>query len=470
MSIPFDNTYAKLPEAFYQRVDPSPVSAPKVIALNRDLADSLGIDPEALTAGVLGGNVVPEGADPLGMAYSGHQFGGFSPQLGDGRAILLGEVIDQGGIRRDIQLKGSGPTPWSRRGDGRSALGPVLREYLVSEWMHTVGVPTTRALAAVVSGDRVARETMLPGGVFTRVASSHIRVGTFQYFAARQDLENLKILADYVIERHYPEIRESENPYLELLRSVTERQAALVAHWMSFGFIHGVMNTDNASVSGETIDYGPCAFMDDYDPMKVFSSIDRGGRYAYSNQAPIAQWNLARLAETLLPLVSEDEEESIKLVTGVLEAFPDLYQAELIRRLTAKIGLSQNSEDAWPLVESLLERMTEDKADFTLVFRHLGNDEAFLAQFSDLAATNDWLSRWRAAEPDLDLARQSNPIYIPRNHRIEQVIVAAQTGDFAPFHQLQKVLESPFEDRQEFSDFEAAPEPEEVVQATFCGT
>lgn len=480
MIFPFDNSYARLPDAFFAPVTPAPVSAPVMIRLNHGLAAELGIDlarldsPEGLA--VLSGNQVPDGADPIAMAYSGHQFGGFSPQLGDGRAVLLGEVVGKDGIRWDIQLKGSGPTPFSRRGDGRSALGPVLREYLVSEAMHALGVPTTRALAAVASGEKVAREGMTPGGVFTRVARSHIRIGTFQWFAARRDHENLRVLADHVIDRHYPGAKTLENPYLALLDGVIGRQADLVAHWMQLGFIHGVMNTDNMAVSGETIDYGPCAFLDVYDPAKRFSFIDQQGRYAFANQGQIAHWNLTRLAEALLPLLGDDAEESISLAETALDRFPDLHQEALQRRLVAKIGLDGSDPADWGLVQQLLAAMEAGEADFTLVFRHLagalesGIDEPVLSLFKQSDAITAWLNAWRARTPALALMRQSNPIFIPRNHRIEEAIQAGNRGDFEPFHRLNEVLRRPFDEQPEFAEYEAAPAPGEVVTATFCGT
>ncbi len=483
MPFPFDNTYSRLPDAFFEPVEPTPVSAPQLILRNDALAAELGIAPDDLTVGILSGNQIPEGATPLAMAYSGHQFGGFSPQLGDGRAILLGEVIDSSGVRRDIQLKGPGPTPFSRRGDGRSALGPVLREYIVSEAMHALGVPTTRALAAVTSGDRVRRETMQAGGVFTRVAQSHIRVGTFQWFAARQDFENLKILADYVIDRHYPECKQDENPYRALLVNVIKRQAELIGHWMQLGFIHGVMNTDNCSVVGDTIDYGPCAFMDDYDPLKKFSSIDQQGRYAFENQAPIAQWNLTRFAETLLPLLADDQAKAIEFAEEHLNAFPDMFQAALSLRLAAKIGIASPNDDDWTMVEALLTTMADDDADFTLTFRHLSAalgrtpiEDALHSQFKNTEAISGWLDRWRtrmqAIVPNeaFALMRRSNPIFIPRNHRVEEVIAAGYEGNFAPFHKLHAVLKNPFTEQPENAEFENAPTPDEVVCATFCGT
>ena len=482
----FDNSYSRLPDAFFSRTKPTPVSAPKMIQLNHELASELGIDtsrldsPEGLA--ILAGNQLAEGSEPLAMAYSGHQFGGFSPQLGDGRAILLGEVVGKEKIRYDIQLKGSGPTPFSRRGDGRSALGPVLREFMVSEAMAALGVPTTRALAAVASGDQVAREGFEPGGIFTRVANSHVRIGTFQWFAAREDHDNLKILADYVIDRHYPDVQQEENPYQALLEGLIERQASLIAHWMQLGFIHGVMNTDNMTVSGETIDYGPCAFLDNYEAAKRFSSIDRQGRYAFSNQGPIGHWNLTRFAETLLPLLDDDREKAIGAAEAALGRFPELYQNALQERFVAKIGIERGDTSDWRMVETLLTAMEEGEADFTQVFRHLpaalpvGNDQVLVRLFNQPAAIVSWLEAWRDRLQQLDadqavtLMRQTNPVYIPRNHRVEQAIEAGNRGDMTLFHQLNQVLQDPFNEQTEFSDYEAAPTPAEVVQATFCGT
>lgn len=372
---PFDNSYARLPETFYARLNPTPVFAPRLIRLNRQLARQLNLDPDALATPegleILAGIKVPDRAEPIAMAYAGHQFGSFVPQLGDGRAILLGEVVDRDGRRRDIQLKGSGPTPFSRRGDGRAALGPVLREYIVSEAMAALGIPTTRALAAVKTGEMVWRETPLPGAVLTRVASSHIRVGTFQYFAARGDGESVRRLADYVIARHYPEAATAGNSYLALLDCVSTRQASLIAQWMLVGFIHGVMNTDNMSVAGETIDYGPCAFMDAYHPGAVYSSIDAIGRYAYANQPIIAQWNLARLAETLLPLFAQDEEAAVKQAQDVIAAFPGKFEIAYTEGLRRKLGLLTAQPEDRSLAQDLLERMAANGADFTLTFRRL---------------------------------------------------------------------------------------------------
>jgi len=487
MLFPFDNTYARLPEAFFARVDPSPVRDPRWIALNRELATELGLDLAGLEGdaglAIFAGNQIPAGAEPISTAYAGHQFGGFSPQLGDGRAILLGEVIGRDGIRRDIQLKGAGPTPFSRRGDGRSALGPVLREYLVSEAMVALGVPTTRALAAVWSGDSVYREEIEPGGVFTRVAQSHLRVGTFEFFASRGDVANLKILTDYAIARHYPEAQDAEIPALALLEGVMARQARLIARWLSLGFIHGVMNTDNTSISGETIDYGPCAFLDTFDPAKRFSFIDERGRYAYGNQANIALWNLTRLAEALLPLFGEDEEAAVNRAREALQRYAGIYQSAWTEAFAAKLGIGEAYAEDVEVIHPLLELMREQEADFTLVFRHLASAieedaAAILTQFREPAPAIIWLSDWRAhlrnrgigAEHARALMRQTNPIFIPRNHRIEEVIQAGRTGDFGPFQRLHEILRRPYDEQPEHTEYETPPQPHEVVQATFCGT
>jgi uncharacterized protein YdiU (UPF0061 family) len=487
---PFDNTYAALPDGFFARVAPTPVSSPKLIKLNRPLALHLGLDPEFLSspegAEILAGKRVPDGADPIAMAYAGHQFGHFVPQLGDGRAILLGEVIDADGVRRDIQLKGSGPTPFSRRGDGRAALGPVLREYVVSEAMAALGIPTTRSLAAVVTGENVVRETLLPGAVLTRVASSHIRVGTFQYFAARSDVAGVRRLADHVIARHYPDIANAERPYHALLDTVIGRQAELVARWLLVGFIHGVMNTDNTSISGETIDYGPCAFMDNYDPATVFSSIDEMGRYAYGNQPRIALWNLTRFAECLLPLFSDDQEKAIAEAQSALGGFGEKFDAAYYAGLRSKLGLFTARDDDPDLANDLLKAMAENAADFTLTFRRLSDaaldpagDAEVQKLFADPAAYDAWATRWRqriAEEPQDAAARQAamravNPAFIPRNHRVEAVIEAAvNRNDFAPFEQLLAVLAKPFEDQPAFAGYAEPPKPDERVLQTFCGT
>jgi uncharacterized protein YdiU (UPF0061 family) len=487
---PFQNTYAALPANFFARVAPTPVAAPRLIKLNRPLAVHLGLDPDVLSspegAEILAGKRVPDGADPIAMAYAGHQFGHFVPQLGDGRAILLGEVIDADGVRRDIQLKGSGPTPFSRRGDGRAALGPVLREYIVSEAMFALGIPTTRSLAAVITGENVMRETMLPGAVLTRVASSHIRVGTFQFFAARGDTDGIRTLADHAIARHYPDAAKAERPYHALLEGVVARQANLVARWLLVGFIHGVMNTDNSSISGETIDYGPCAFMDDYDPGQVFSSIDEQGRYAYANQPRIALWNLTRLAECLLPLFSDDKDKAIEQAQLILGEFAEKFSAAYQAGLRAKIGLFTQRDGDEALVQDFLDAMAKNQADFTLTFRHLAEaalgadgEENARAQFTDPAAFTEWAVRWRqriADEPQSGTERHAamravNPAFIPRNHRVEAVIQAAvNNDDYAPFEELLAVLAKPFDDQPQFAAYADPPQPDQRVTQTFCGT
>ncbi|MCC8969910.1 protein adenylyltransferase SelO [Bradyrhizobium brasilense] len=485
---PFQNTYSALPANFFARVAPTPVAAPRLIKLNRPLAIQLRLDPDLLStpegAEILAGKRLPDGADPIAMAYAGHQFGHFVPQLGDGRAILLGEVIDKDGVRRDIQLKGSGPTPFSRRGDGRAALGPVLREYIVSEAMFALGIPTTRSLAAVVTGEPVMRETALPGAVLTRVAASHIRVGTFQFFAARGDTDGVRALADHVIARHYPELKDAAQPYHALLAGVVARQAALVARWLLVGFIHGVMNTDNTSISGETIDYGPCAFLDAYNPAQVFSSIDEMGRYAYANQPRIALWNLTRLAECLLPLFADEQEKAIEQAQVILGEFPEKFTAAYNTGLRAKVGLFTVRDGDEALIQDLLDAMAKNAADFTLTFRHLGeaaSDDAAdaRAQFTDPAVFDEWAARWRARlalEPQAPAERKAamqavNPAFIPRNHRIEAVIAAAvNSDDYAPFEELLTVLAKPFEDQPQFAAYADPPLPEQRVTQTFCGT
>ena len=487
---PFKNTYARLPDRFFARVAPTPVAAPRLVRLNRELALHLGLDPDWLASPegveILAGKRVPEGAEPLAMAYAGHQFGHFVPQLGDGRAILLGEVVDRDGVRRDIQLKGSGPTPFSRRGDGRAALGPVLREYVVSEAMAALGIPTTRTLAAVITGEAVIRDTLLPGAVLTRVASSHIRVGTFQFFAARRDIKGVRLLADYVIARHYPQAAETDRPYRTLLDQVIERQADLIARWLLVGFIHGVMNTDNMSIAGETIDYGPCAFMDAYDAATVFSSIDHYGRYAYGNQPRIAQWNLTRLAEALLPLLSDDEDKAVAEAQEALDAFAARFETAFYAGLRKKLGLFTERDGDVALARDLLEAMAENQADFTLTFRRLSDaaagpegDEAVRRLFANPSAYDGWAARWRERlmdEPQDGAIRQAamravNPAYIPRNHRVEAVIEAAvERGDFTLFDELLTVLSKPYEDQPAFAHYADPPEPHERVCQTFCGT
>ena len=471
-AVPFDNSYARLPGSMHVGVDPTPVSAPRLIRVNEPLARELGINPAALTAEVAVGNALLPGSTPIAQAYAGHQFGNFVPQLGDGRAILLGEVVDVNGRRRDIQLKGSGRTPFSRGGDGRAALGPVLREYLVSEAMNALGIPTTRALMAATTGERVYRDDVLPGAVLTRVAASHIRVGTFQFFAARKDHESLTLLIDHVIERHYPELKGAENPALALLDAVMEAQGSLVARWVQVGFIHGVMNTDNSSVSGETIDYGPCAFMDAYDPDTVFSSIDTYGRYAYQNQAPIAQWNMARLAETLLAFLSESREEAIRIATERVEAFPAIYTKYWLAGFRKKIGLVSEGDGDLELIQGLLDAMQMARADFTVTFRGLSKGE-------EPEALKDWIPAWRErlardpqlAEERLTLMRSVNPAYVPRNHLVEEMISAAvENQDYAPFETMLRVLMNPYEEQSGSEKYAALPPESETGYRTFCGT
>jgi len=485
MTIPFDNTYARLPGRFFAKQIPATVPAPTLIKVNLALAKVLAIDPAWLTSpegvAVLAGNAVPAGAEPIAQAYAGHQFAHFVPQLGDGRAILLGEVVGSDGVRRDLQLKGAGRTAFSRGGDGKAALGPVLREYLVSEAMTALGVPSTRALAAVRTGERVQRETPLAGAVLTRVAASHLRVGTFQYFAARDDREGVRELADFAITRHYPAAAGEANHYLALLRGVIDAQADLIASWLHLGFIHGVMNTDNMAISGETIDFGPCAFMDAFHPQCVFSAIDRGARYAWGNQPTIGQWNLTRLAETLLPLLADSVEEATALAETALAGFPEKFESRYLAGFRAKLGLDADvgGDGGAAFLKATLGALAEQEVDFTLFFRHLtrvadGEDPADLvALFTDPARGVAWLEEWRAvAAPAENLAamRAANPIRIPRNHRIEEAIQHGYRGDFAPFHRLVDALADPYAERPEFADFERPPTPEERVTRTFCGT
>jgi uncharacterized protein YdiU (UPF0061 family) len=470
MHIPFDNTYAALPPVFFSSQKPTPVRAPHLLAYNDDLADLLGLqaaDPTDL-AQVFSGNALPDGSTPIAQLYAGHQFGHYNPQLGDGRAVLLGEVIGTDGKRRDIQLKGSGPTPYSRMGDGRAWLGPVLREYVVSEAMHALGIPTTRALAAVATGEPVYREGALPGAVLTRVAASHLRVGTFQVFAARSDTRSLQQLTDYAIARHYPD---ADGP-MGLLTAVRDAQAALIAKWMSVGFIHGVMNTDNCAISGETIDYGPCAFLDTYHPDTVFSSIDRQGRYAYANQPDIIVWNLAQLATALIQIMP-DRDAAVEQATAIIHATPALIRAHWLHLFGRKIGLATAQENDTALISDLLTRMANEKADFTNTFRALATGTA-RDQFTDPTAYDTWHTSWQArlaTEPDPQtLMTAANPALIPRNHRIEQMIEAAVAGDMAPFHRLLSALAAPFADTPTVADLARPPLETEIVPATFCGT
>ncbi|MEP3524880.1 MAG: protein adenylyltransferase SelO [Hyphomicrobiales bacterium] len=487
LPIQFDNSYAKLPDIFYVKQLPQPVAAPHLIKLNEELAALLGVDLDFLSTpdglAMLSGNQMPQGASPLAMAYAGHQFGHFVPQLGDGRANLLGEVIGCDGIRRDIQLKGAGQTPFSRMGDGRAALGPILREYIVSEAMHTLGVPTTRALAAVTTGEQVARETFLPGAILTRVAQSHIRVGTFQYFAARQDKEALKILADHVIERHYPEAAKAHEPYVDLITAVLTRQASLIAKWMSLGFIHGVMNTDNMSIAGETIDYGPCAFMDVYHPKTVFSSVDQMGRYAFGNQPGIAHWNLVQFAQCLLPLLDEVSDKAIAKAQEAINQFPGKFEAALGDELRKKIGLAKSQDNDLALAQDLLDLMAENEADFTLTFsslsRYVDSSDGDNPHFKKPAAFEEWVVRWRArlneeniSGPEMvDRLGAANPVIIPRNHLVEEAIRAAEDNqDFTVFEALTEAMSHPFDEKFEDTNYALPPRAEQIVHRTFCGT
>lgn len=472
--ISFENTYARLPGHFYTKLAPTPVAAPTLIKSNHPLAVRLGIDPTDLddpeTIASLAGNGVPEGAEPLAMAYAGHQFGGWNPKLGDGRALLLGEVVAPDGERFDLQLKGSGPTPYSRMGDGRAPLGPVLREYIVSEAMAALGVPTTRTLAAVSTGEQVFREGPSPGAVLTRVAASHVRIGTFQYFAARGDTDSVRTLADYVIERHYPELSAHPNPYPDLLRAVVSGTATLIAKWMSLGFIHGVMNTDNMTISGETIDYGPCAFMDEYEPSKVFSSIDQFGRYAYANQPRIAQWNLACFAQCLLELMSADEDEQIRVAQGAIDQFPEMYSEAWLGEMCAKTGLGDQDEEDAQVITTLLEMMADENADFTLTFRGLSDGSAE-EQFADKSRFHSWVEAWktRGGGFSADLNNR-NPVFIPRNHQVEAAIAAGLSGDFMPFEKLLSAVTDPFTARSDLMQLAEPPSPAERITRTFCGT
>jgi uncharacterized protein YdiU (UPF0061 family) len=484
----FDNSFARELEGFYVPWKAAQVARPSLMKFNRELAEELRLDVDALDSGegakIFAGNEAPEGAAPLAQAYAGHQFGNFVPQLGDGRALLLGEVVDIHGRRRDIQLKGSGRTPFSRSGDGLAALGPVLREYLIGEAMHALGIPTTRALAAVTTGEPVYRETTLPGAVLTRVAASHIRVGTFQYFAARGELDNVHRLADYVIARHYPELQNHVTPYLALLERVAGRQASLIASWMHVGFIHGVMNTDNMSISGETIDYGPCAFMDHYDPATVFSSIDYRGRYCYANQPKIAQWNLARLAETLLPLIDSDNDRAISRALEVINRFPEKYEHHWLLGMRAKLGLAGEDASDSALAAGFLAAMEGNHIDWTLAFRHLadaaaGREEKIRALFSNAPTFRLWHDQWQLRLAQEALApseraqemRRVNPAFIPRNHRVEEALSAAvERSDYEPFDRLLKILARPFDDQPESAAYaEPAPDGSERYR-TFCGT
>jgi uncharacterized protein YdiU (UPF0061 family) len=488
----FDNSYA-LMEGMSVPWQPAAVPAPRWLHLNRALADELGLDADALATdeglAVLAGNRVPDGATPVAQAYAGHQFGGFSPQLGDGRALLLGEVLDRTGQRRDIAFKGSGRTPFSRGGDGKAAVGPVLREVLISEAMHALGIPTTRSLAAVATGETIRRERPLPGAILTRVAASHIRVGSFQFFAARRDTERLRQLAEHAIARHDPALVGREDRFIAFYEAVVQRQARLVAQWMSVGFIHGVMNTDNMTVSGETIDYGPCAFMEAYDPQTVFSSIDTHGRYAFGNQPGIAQWNLARLAETLLPLFHADDEQALAAATRALDGFGERFSSHWLNLHRLKLGLRVGGDDDEAdraLVNDLLQLMHQHRVDFTLGFRRLssklrGAPQDWLALWGEQqAATGDWLARWQqrldaqgeSAVEVADRMDATNPLFIPRNHLVENALDAASgSGDLRAFERLLAIVTDPYTERSEDAPAALPGTPEQTAgYRTFCGT
>lgn len=489
-TLPFKHTYAELPPRCWQRVDPAPVKTPRLLALNLPLAEQLGIADAVQgedAIAMFAGNRVPAEARPLAMAYAGHQFGHFVPQLGDGRAILLGELVDANGQRRDLQLKGAGPTAFSRNGDGRAAIGPVLREYLLSEAMQALGIPTTRSLAAVATGEMVMREGPVPGAVLARVAASHVRVGTFQFFAARGDLEVVRLLVGHVIGRHYPALAQAERPALALLEAVTTRQADLVARWMHVGFVHGVMNTDNTTISGETIDYGPCAFIDEYRPDKVFSSIDRHGRYAFGNQAAVMRWNLARLAECLLPLIDEDAEVALPMASAAIDAFTGLFQRAWLDGMRGKLGLTTTQPGDEALAGDFLAALQEVEADYTLAFRDLalivGDDVGVRTDGTPPAlpatpAMDAWTLRWRsrlATEPLARGRREAsmaavNPAVIARNHQVAHALAAAEQGELAPFDALLAAIRRPFEDDPATRAYQRPPAPSQRVHQTFCGT
>ncbi len=473
-----DHSYARLPALFHESLEPTPVREPRMVVFNHPLAQSLGLDAAALEdqAAIFAGNELPGGAAPLAQAYAGHQYGHFTG-LGDGRAILLGEQITPTGERFDVQLKGSGPTPFSRRGDGRAALGPMLREYIISEAMHALGIPTTRSLAVVTTGEKVFRQESLPGAVLTRIAASHIRVGTFEWAAAHGDKEALQALADYTLQRHYPELATAEAPYLALLEGVMERQARLIAQWQCVGFIHGVMNTDNVALSGETIDYGPCAFMDAFDPATVFSSIDRNGRYAYGNQPQIAQWNLARLAEALLPLLHADEKQALEVANAAIDGFKTTFEQHWLTGMRAKLGLFTEEAEDRALIETLLLWMKKQKADFTNTFRSLSN--AGKTMLNDDLAFIAWHAQWQArlqqqpqpAEEVQQRMRAHNPAVIPRNHKVEEALAAAvERGDLSVMQRLLEVLAKPYEDHEGQSEYSAPSGLAPGAYQTFCGT
>lgn len=477
-----ENSYAQLPSLFYTQLNPWPVRSPELVVFNDTLAEELGLNNEALKTEegtlLLAGNDIPEGATPLAQAYAGHQFGHFNI-LGDGRAILLGEQLTPKGDRLDIQLKGSGRTPYSRGGDGRASLGPMLREFIISEAMHALGIPTSRSLAVVATGEDIARETYLPGAVLTRIAASHLRFGTFQYAAYQGEIEDRKALADYAINRHYPELESADNKYLAFLQEVANRQAALVSKWLAIGFVHGVMNTDNMTISGETIDYGPCAFIDTYDPATVFSSIDEGGRYAYGNQPQITGWNIARFAETLLPLLDDEQEKAVEMAQQALDGFVETYQAKWLDEMRAKIGLFNEEREDGQLIRQLLGIMKEAGADYTNTFRALTFGAIAETVLAGTRTFNEWNEAWQqrlsrqpqSAEEVQELMKNTNPGVIPRNHRVEEALDAAvQNGDYSVMQRLLEALAEPFAHKPEQQPYTEPPVDPDRPYQTFCGT
>ena len=477
------NSYIGLPEEFYQQINPTPVKNPSLLIFNDELANSLNIElTEDDKLNFFSGNKIPKDSIPVALNYSGHQFGNFVHQLGDGRAILLGEVRNKN-ESYDIQLKGSGQTKFSRQGDGRSALGPVLREYILSEAMYHLGIPTTRSLAAVATGEHVVRDSFEPGGILTRVAKSHLRVGTFEYFASRQQWEDLKLLADFAIQKHFPEIRETDNHYLELLKKVASNQSILIANWMSVGFIHGVMNTDNFTISGETIDYGPCAFLDEYHPGKVFSSIDQNGRYAYGNQPSISSWNLASLAGCLIAFIDKDSDKANELATEVLENYSIDTNQRILDLMCKKIGLDGSKKNNQEILRNLLKLMMDNESDFTITFRSLSdillnNSDNFLAQFHQKNEVSGWINNWKSAlnlesknvGEIISNLNNTNPMYIPRNHQVQKAIEESYLGNLKVLEEMLEVLKNPFQENVSLSHYSEAPSEQQRVTQTFCGT
>jgi uncharacterized protein YdiU (UPF0061 family) len=480
-SFQLESTYAELPAVFFSKLSPTPVSNPELVIFNDKLGDEIGLDLSGMTeeerTKLLSGNLVPDETEPLAQAYAGHQFGNFT-MLGDGRAIVLGEHLTPSGQRLDFQFKGSGRTPYSRGGDGRAALGPMLREYVISEAMHALHIPTTRSLAVVATGEKVIRENELPGAILTRIAGSHIRVGTFEFASLHEDKVITKALLDYLIDRHFPTIKEKKNQPLALLEAIIEQQSDLITHWMRVGFIHGVMNTDNMALSGETIDYGPCAFMDTFAPDTVFSSIDQKGRYAYANQPFIAQWNLARLAESLLPLIHDESKDAIAMAEDSLNAFEQVYKTKWLTMMGAKLGLAEARKKDESLVTDLLDLMHQNGFDYTNTFRDLSKEELPDGELYGNESFRAWHTRWQARlgeekqemDASLALMRSVNPAVIPRNHKVAEALQAGDEGDLKPFHSLLSALEKPYEDGDHLKPYQSPPKPEEKVLQTFCGT